>query len=363
MCNAAAGTGKTCLLARETPLFCGDCPRPCAARPRFAGGGSVFLRKKCIFFVECIELSTLMLYTVFEKICDVQNCPRFGRFCERAGSLLESVHIRETSAGVLLDRSEYLDLGKTFACGQAFRIDETADGFAGVVRGRVLRIRADEGRYIFRGIGAAEFDRVVRPYLDLDRDYAAIEATFAEDPVLRTAARYGRGIRILRQEPFETLITFIFSQNNNIPRIRGMVRRLCENFGDRLEDGFYAFPRPQRLAALTADDLAPVRAGFRARYVIDAARRVCDGSLPLELLPSLPYPQARRLLMNVCGVGAKIADCVLLFGAGRMEAFPVDVWIKRACEQFYPGGQPPNFGPYAGIAQQYLFYYVRSLSA
>ena len=106
-----------------------------------------------------------------------------------------------------------------------------------------------------------------------------------------------------------------------------------------------------------------MRAGFRAKYAVDAARRVCDGSVPLGRLASLPYAQAQALLMTIRGVGVKVADCVLLFGAGRLEAFPVDVWMKRACARFYPGGQAPEFGPYAGLAQQYLFHYVRGLSA
>ena len=249
------------------------------------------------------------------------------------------MRITETVEGVRLARNPYLDLGKSFDCGQAFRFESTADGYAGVVGDLVLRIREEPDSYLFSGLDKARFDRVVRPFLDLDRDYAAAERTFLSDPVLAQAAQYGRGIRILRQDPFEALITFIFSQNNNIPRIRGMVRRLCEGVG------------------------APVRAGFRAKYAVDAARRVCDGSVPLGRLASLPYAQAQALLMTIRGVGVKVADCVLLFGAGRLEAFPVDVWMKRACARFYPGGQAPEFGPYAGLAQQYLFHYVRGLSA
>ena len=273
------------------------------------------------------------------------------------------MRITETVEGVRLARNPYLDLGKSFDCGQAFRFESTADGYAGVVGDLVLRIREEPDSYLFSGLDKARFDRVVRPFLDLDRDYAAAERTFLSDPVLAQAAQYGRGIRILRQDPFEALMTFIFSQNNNIPRIRGMVRRLCEGFGAPLGGGHYAFPLPQALAGLSEEDLAPVRAGFRAKYAVDAARRVCDGSVPLGRLASLPYAQAQALLMTIRGVGVKVADCVLLFGAGRLEAFPVDVWMKRACARFYPGGQAPEFGPYAGLAQQYLFHYVRGLSA
>ena len=198
------------------------------------------------------------------------------------------MRITETVEGVRLARNPYLDLGKSFDCGQAFRFESTADGYAGVVGDLVLRIREEPDSYLFSGLDKARFDRVVRPFLDLDRDYAAAERTFLSDPVLAQAAQYGRGIRILRQDPFEALITFIFSQNNNIPRIRGMVRRLCEGFGAPLGGGHYAFPLPQALAGLSEEDLAPVRAGFRAKYAVDAARRVCDGSVPLGRLASLP---------------------------------------------------------------------------
>lgn len=194
----------------------------------------------------------------------------------------------ETAEGICLERNPYLDLGKSFNCGQAFRFEPEADGYAGVVGDLVLRIREEPDRYVFRGLDTARFESVVRPFLDLDRDYAAAERTFLSDPVLAQAAQYGRGIRILRQDPFETLITFIFSQNNNIPRIRGMVRRLCEGFGAPLGGGCYAFPSARTLAGLAVEDLAPVRAGFRAKYAVDAARRVCDGacrSASLHLCP------------------------------------------------------------------------------
>ena len=151
----------------------------------------------------------------------------------------------------------------------------------------------------------------------------------------------------------------MISQNNNIKRIKGIVQRLCEQFGDRLPDGTYAFPDAEKMASLTADDLAPLRAGFRNRYLVDAARKVADGDVDLEKCRSCDYDEARRELMQITGVGVKVADCALLFGLHRIEAFPLDVWMKRAMATLFPGMTPGDFGQYAGIAQQYIFHYSR----
>lgn len=177
--------------------------------------------------------------------------------------------------------------------------------------------------------------------------------------MLKEAAKYAPGIRILRQEPYEALCTFIISQNNNIKRIKGIVQRLCENFGEEISPGDFAFPTPQKMAELSADDLAPLRAGFRNRYLIDAAQKVYSGEVDLESCRTLDYEQARKELMKITGVGVKVADCTLLFGLHRIEAFPVDVWMKRAMDKLFPGMMPSDFGDCAGIAQQYIFHYSR----
>ena len=145
----------------------------------------------------------------------------------------------------------------------------------------------------------------------------------------------------------------------NIKRIKGIVQRLCENFGEEISPGDFAFPTPQKMAELSADDLAPLRAGFRNRYLIDAAQKVYSGEVDLESCRTLDYEQARKELMKITGVGVKVADCTLLFGLHRIEAFPVDVWMKRAMEKLFPGMMPSDFGDCAGIAQQYIFHYSR----
>lgn len=256
------------------------------------------------------------------------------------------------------------DLRETLECGQCFRWKQQPDGsFFGVVRGRIACVRSDGDRLIIDG--ARESDRAMWfGYFDLGADYGrARRELSALHPMLAQAARYAPGIRILDQEPFEALISFIISQNNNIKRISGIVDRLCEHFGKPIgESGArpaFSFPTAERLAALSPDELAPIRAGFRHRYIIDAARKVADESIDLESLRYLPYNEARAELMTICGVGVKVADCVLLYGLHRSEGFPLDVWMKRAMAALFPELSPGDFGQYAGIAQQYIFHYAR----
>ena len=253
-----------------------------------------------------------------------------------------------------------LDLAQTLDCGQSFRWVEREDGsFDGVAFGRSVNVRLDGTDLYIEN--ADEADRELwHSYFDLGLDYGRIREEISTiHPVLADAAKYAPGIRILRQEPFEALCTFIISQNNNIKRIKGIVQRLCETFGDELPDGSYAFPDVEKLAELTADDLAPLRAGFRNRYLVDAARKVADGDVDLEKCRTCGYEEARRELMQITGVGTKVADCTLLFGMHRIEAFPLDVWMKRAMAALFPGMTAEDFGQYAGIAQQYIFHYSR----
>lgn len=253
-----------------------------------------------------------------------------------------------------------LDLAETLDCGQSFRWILQPDGsFAGVAYGRSVKVRMDGSTLYIDG--AEERDRELwSNYFDLSEDYGRIRSEISLiHPVLREAAAYAPGIRVLRQEPYEALCTFIISQNNNIKRIKGIVQRLCELLGERLPDGAFAFPEAEKLAALNPDDLAPLRAGFRNRYLIDAARKAADGDVDLEKCRSCDYDEARNELMQITGVGVKVADCTLLFGLHRIEAFPLDVWMKRAMAKLFPGMTPDDFGQYAGIAQQYIFHYSR----
>ena len=261
---------------------------------------------------------------------------------------------------ILIPDVRDLDLEQTLDCGQSFRWTKQDDGsFSGVAFGKYVNISLDGTDMVIK-TAAPEDEKIWREYFDLELDYGKIRGDISKlHPVLEEAARYAPGIRILRQEPYEALCTFIISQNNNIKRIKGIVARLCESFGDEIDEGVYTFPNAERLAELTPDDLAPLRAGFRNRYIIDSAKKVASGEVDLELCKTADYEAARAELMKITGVGVKVADCTLLFGMHRVEAFPVDVWMKRAMEKLFPGMSANDFGEYAGIAQQYIFHYSR----
>lgn len=245
-------------------------------------------------------------------------------------------------------------------CGQCFRWDKLEAGvFRGVAFGLCRTVRQEGGRLVIYASTIEEFDAVWHEYFDFGRDYSAIVERLCGDAAMRKAVEFTPGMRVLRQEPWETLCSFILSQNNNIKRIRGLVSRLCENFGEKI-DGGYAFPTAEKLAALSPEDLAPVRCGFRAGYVIDAARRVNGGEIDFEKIRRLPVREAGAELQKIHGVGPKVASCALLCGLGRAESLPVDVWIDRAIKAFYPEGMPESIADIAGIGQQYLFHYVRN---
>ncbi len=257
-----------------------------------------------------------------------------------------------------------IDPVKTFECGQCFRwnADEKGD-YYGVARGKAAKlVREDEKVYIITT--KEDFDAVWRDYLDLDTDYESIRSGFDAGEYLARCAEFGAGIRILRQERWEALCSFIISQCNNIPRIKGIVEKLCAAYGDEIEfDGrrFYTFPSAEKLALLDSEDLAYIRSGYRAAYIIDAARAVSSGETDLEALAAADSDTAMKGLLALNGVGKKVANCALLFGLGHMEAFPIDVWMKRALkEHFAPDFDPTSLGAYAGLAQQYIFYYARS---
>ncbi len=259
-------------------------------------------------------------------------------------------------------KTDCLDLAQTLESGQCFRWRRLDDGaYSGIAGRHVLRVRQSENGVWFTVGNEAEAEFWLR-YFDNETDYPAIIKRFAADPTLKAASEENRGIRILRQEPFETLISFIISQNNNIPRITGIIGRLCESFGERISDeygGMYTFPDAQTLAALTPDDLAPLRAGFRVRYILDAASKVYSGAVALDSIYEMTYDEGKQYLKTITGVGDKVADCVLLFAYHKTEAFPSDVWIKRVTAEYYADGLPECMGEYKGIAQQYLFEYFR----
>lgn len=264
------------------------------------------------------------------------------------------------NGNTVISELDNFSLPQTLDCGQAFRWQETEDGvWHGIAFGKHLKISEKDSVFTLYETTAEDFEKIWRPYFDLDRNYGEIIGILSENEVLKTAGNFADGIRILRQEPWEALCSFIISQNNNIPRIKGIVERLCENFGEKIADRLYTFPEAKRIAELSLEDLGVLRSGFRAKYILDAAKKVSSGEIDLESLKTMELDLARTELMKIYGVGEKVADCTLLFGLSHLNAFPKDVWIKRAMEKLFDGNLPTCAENYAGIAQQYLFHYAR----
>lgn len=254
---------------------------------------------------------------------------------------------------IILKQQDF-NLAETLDCGQAFRWTADGDGFTGFFLDRPLTILNEKDYFVLKNTSEEELLNVWTDYFDLNTDYGELKRLFSQDETLSKACAYAGGIRLLRQDFFECLISFIISQNNNIPRIKGIISRLCEHYGH--------FPSASEMALETPESLGFLRAGFRAKYLIDAAQKTADKLIKPEEIRTMPIDEARKTLMQIKGVGPKVAECVLLFGTYRTEAFPVDVWIKRVMERFYPNGLPDVTRGIEGIAQQYLFHYVRNLN-
>jgi N-glycosylase/DNA lyase len=268
------------------------------------------------------------------------------------------------------------DLALTLASGQAFRWRRSGEAWTGVIGWRWVRLR-QEPDGIRAETAAPEADwQWLRHYLQVEVDLENILTAFPDDPPMRDSVAACRGLRLLRQEPWECLASFICSSTKQIVQIEQIVGLLCRRFGQALPvppgmDGTWAFPTVERLAAASEAELRACKLGFRAPYLSGAARKVAAGEVDLSRLGQWPLEEARAALLTLPGVGMKIADCVLLFAYGFQQAFPVDVWIIKALQQLYfPKRRPKlprlrrfsqtHFGPYGGYAQQYLFHYVRT---
>ena len=253
----------------------------------------------------------------------------------------------------------------TFDCGQCFRWQADEDGnYAGVAGGRIGIIRD--------GILECSQDDEAfwQNYFCLDMDYNEMQKNLIKrDKTLDKCIEYGKGIRLLNQDLWETTVSFIISANNNIPRIRKIVEQLCTKFGEKIElNGkvYYDFPSPEKLACLELEDLSELKAGYRDRYIIDAAKKFASGEINSKKIEEMPTDEARKCLMSIVGVGRKVADCILLFALRRYEDFPRDVWINRVMENVYSVNAKESlsfaeerYKELAGLAQQYLFYYYR----
>lgn len=269
---------------------------------------------------------------------------------------------------MLIDKNCAFDAIHTFECGQCFRWNSDGNGvYTGISGGKVCRIKDRE--LICQSGDEAYWNE----YFALDTDYEEIKTSLIKmDDKLSECIAYGHGIRILKQDVWETIISFIISANNNIPRIKKIIEALCELFGEEITDGdktYYSFPTAERLSKLTCEDLAPLRAGYRDKYILDAANKVASGEVNLQILCDMSDADAKKELMKIKGVGGKVADCIMLFSLGRFSVFPTDVWIKRILSEVYGVEDKgihqfvaEKYGSLAGFAQQYLYYYYRDNS-
>jgi N-glycosylase/DNA lyase len=276
------------------------------------------------------------------------------------------------------------NLDFTLCCGQVFRWEKKGEWWYGVVDNRPLRVRQTNNILEFHNVGEA----LVRRYFSLDHDLQRISSEIGKDAHVRKALEEFWGLRIIRQEPWECLISFVCATYKSVAAIRNMLQKLSARFGEKARyDGcdFYSFPSPKKLASATLKDLESCGLGYRAKYVKKTSERVNSGECELEVIRKMPYEQAKNVLQNLPGVGSKVADCILLFSMDKLEAYPVDVWVRRITMKYYSEHFPAAFvrklssknsfsnsdyekmnafgrryfGEYAGYAQEYLYHYER----
>lgn len=276
---------------------------------------------------------------------------------------------------IICENLDFFDIKAIFTCGQAFRWYEEKDGsFTTVHLGRVLNVLNEDNRVVFKGTNLEEFKEIWVDYFDLNTNYKEIRKTLSGNEILVNAMEYGKGIRILNQNHFEMLISFIISANNMIPRIKKSIEVISMRYGKFIcEDEnrkYYSFPTVEQLSNATVEDLREfAKVGFRDKRIFDTVNMILNDKIDLNSFESLETDVLREELLKFSGVGNKVADCIMLFSYKRKEVFPVDVWIKRVMEELFIHKQMPVkkissyaneiFKENAGLAQQYLFYYAR----
>ena len=283
---------------------------------------------------------------------------------------------------LILNKIDAFELSDIFDCGQCFRWNKEPDGsYTGVVKNGVLNVSCDKKHIFFKGMLNCNISEFVKNYFDLNRDYEKIKEILSViDENMKKSVEYGSGIRILNQDLWETIISFIISANNNIPRIKGIIERLCAKYGSEVcfnNKKYYLFPTAEQLKDVTVAEFRSLGLGFRDIRLYETTNLIHSGNFNLESLYNLDTESARAQLLNLSGVGPKVADCILLFSdLKRFDIFPIDVWVRRVVNDLYIGNSDESkvsknainklaldkFGNLAGIAQQYLFYWVRSTS-
>lgn len=279
----------------------------------------------------------------------------------------------------ILKETESFNPKHIFECGQCFRWNMQEDGsYTGVFKNNVLNVNKISNQIIFSGICEGSIEEVCREYFDLDTDYNQIKNKLSQiDINLKEGIKYGEGIRILKQDLWETIISFIISANNNIPRIKKIIEKISEKYGNKIElDGiaYYTFPSVEQLSKATVEDLRALGLGFRDKRVYETTQLILNKMVDLEKLQNIQDSNILREELNkLPGVGDKVADCIMLFSMKRFEVFPIDVWVRRIMNELYIKNEDETkvnkrdirnlaenkYGNLAGIAQQYLFYWKR----
>lgn len=278
---------------------------------------------------------------------------------------------------VIISQTEHFNIKHIFECGQCFRWNAEEDGsYTGIAHKKILNIKEEGNKIVFNNTNKEDFDKIWMGYFDLYRDYGQIKNDISTDEMMEKAISFGSGIRILNQELWETIVSFIISSNNNIPRIKKSIEMICGRYGDFIGEykgeKRYAFPAAEQLKDLDVEDLKACNTGYRAGYIIDTAMLFHNESFLLKYFDELNSQSSLKVLTKFSGVGPKVAHCINIFALGKRDAFPIDVWIKRIVEHLYFGKvvkpeiiqdfAQKKFGVNAGYAQQYLFYYARELN-
>ena len=274
---------------------------------------------------------------------------------------------------VVVKKVKNFELDHVFECGQCFRWNKTETGkFIGIAYGKVIEVEKNGEDLIIYNTTIEEFKTIWQEYFDLNRDYTEIKKELSKDALLKKSVDFGKGIRLLKQEHFELLLSFIISSNNRIPMIKRAIATISEKWGEKIEykgKTYYSFPTIEELHTKTLEDFENCSIGFRAKYIFNTCQKVYENTGILEQIFKLDDNECHIELQKFMGVGPKVADCIMLFSMQKYSAFPVDVWVKRAMMHFYVAPDVSlkkirefgrdKFGELSGFAQQYLFYYAR----
>lgn len=269
---------------------------------------------------------------------------------------------------------KYFNLKYTLECGQCFRWKEIDNYYVGVIKDRVIKIRQEDNTLYIRSNNVNDLEKVVREYFELDKDYKEIEERISKvDKYVKEAVKNTTGLRHLKQDFFETIISYIISANNNIPRISKSVNEISRRYGKEIEfdeEKYYLFPRPEDLKNVSIDEYRECGVGFRDKYIYNTVKKINDKEIDLDKMQWMETTELKKLLLTLMGIGPKVADCILLFSCSRQEVFPIDVWVERVMKKLYFEDKDiskkqileysdKNFGKDAGIIQQHLFYNIR----